>query len=178
MLPRVRMHQAYEQTTIRDLLVHRAGLICFPPLELADPATAQKLWYDIPDHHDRPTEQRAAMTRHVLSLPPNLMPPAAVSIYSNVGYSVLGHIAEVANRTPYENLLAERVLHPLGMADTRVGGWPTSGDDTGQPQGHNRPDQPGAPARAVPLDARELPRWLDGAGGLHGPPRPVPSRNR
>jgi CubicO group peptidase (beta-lactamase class C family) len=33
MLPRVRMHQAYEQTTIRDLLVHRAGLICFPPLD-------------------------------------------------------------------------------------------------------------------------------------------------
>ncbi|WP_158894477.1 serine hydrolase domain-containing protein [Amycolatopsis anabasis] len=167
-LPGVRMRQAYEQATIRDVLLHRAGLICLPPLELTDPATAHKLWYDIPSRHSRPTDQRAALTRHALSLPPNYLPPATESIYSNVGYSILGHIAEVVTRTPYEELLTERVLHPLGMTGTRVGGWPTSGD-AGQPRGHNRPDQPGTPARAVPLDAPELPKWLAAAGGLHGP---------
>lgn len=167
-LPGVRMHQAYERATVRDVLVHRAGLICFPPLELTDPATARKLWYDIPNRHGRPAEQRAAMTRHALSLPPNYMPPATESIYSNVGYSILGHITEVVTRTPYEDLLTDRVFHPLGMTGTCVGGWPTAGD-AGQPRGHNRPDQPGAPARAVGLDAPELPRWLAGAGGLHGP---------
>lgn len=161
-LPGVRMHRAYERATIRDVLVHRAGLICFPPLELADPATAQKLWYDIPDRHDRPADQRAAMTRHVLSLPPNHMPPAAVSIYSNVGYSILGHIAETVTGKPYEDLLVERILTPLGMTGTRVGGWPGT-------RGHNRPDLPGTPARVVPRDAPELPRWLAAAGGLHGP---------
>lgn len=162
-LPGTRMHRAYERATIRDVLVHRAGLICFPPLELAAPATAQQLWYDIPDRHDRPRDQHAAMTRHVLSLPPNHMPPAAVSIYSNVGYSILGHVAETVTGTPYEELLAERILTPLGMTGTRVGGWP------GGTRGHNRPDLPGTPARVVPLDAPELPRWLDAAGGLHGP---------
>lgn len=40
--------------------------------------------------------------------------------YSNYGYALLGHTLERAAGESYENLLRQRILAPLGMADTSI----------------------------------------------------------
>ncbi len=44
--------------------------------------------------------------------------------YSNFGYGVLGHVLELRSGLPYETLLGEELLAPLGMASTTVTIWP------------------------------------------------------
>jgi len=46
--------------------------------------------------------------------------PGARWSYSNFGYGLLGHVLENATGKPYEVLLRERVLEPLGMKETGV----------------------------------------------------------
>jgi CubicO group peptidase (beta-lactamase class C family) len=40
--------------------------------------------------------------------------------YSNYGFALLGHALERAPGRPYEALLHEQLLQPLGMGDTKV----------------------------------------------------------
>jgi CubicO group peptidase (beta-lactamase class C family) len=53
---------------------------------------------------------------------------AAPATYSNSGFELLGAALAAAAGTPYPQLLAERVLAPLGMGDTTV---PVSADELG-----------------------------------------------
>lgn len=46
--------------------------------------------------------------------------PGARYEYSNLGVGLLGHALSRKAGRPYETLLVERVLKPLGMADTRI----------------------------------------------------------
>ena len=56
-------------------------------------------------------------------------------LYSNVGYAVLGHIAETIEKKPWEELVFERILEPVGV--TKVGFGPVKGDsELDQPWGH------------------------------------------
>ncbi len=50
-----------------------------------------------------------------------LMRPTGQYGYSNLGFGLLGHALERAAKTPYAQLLEQRVLEPLGMHDTTVG---------------------------------------------------------
>jgi D-alanyl-D-alanine carboxypeptidase len=51
-------------------------------------------------------------------------PPGASFKYSNVGYVALGRLVEVITGEPYEHAVQERILDPLGLADT---GFPDAG---------------------------------------------------
>jgi D-alanyl-D-alanine-carboxypeptidase/D-alanyl-D-alanine-endopeptidase len=65
-------------------------------------------------------------------------------VYSNLGAGVLGHaLAHAAKATSYEDALAQRVLTPLGLADTRITltpaqrrRFPPSYLTTGEPTAH------------------------------------------
>ena len=46
--------------------------------------------------------------------------PGAAYEYSNLGMGLLGHALAYKARRPYEDLVTERVLEPLGMHDTRI----------------------------------------------------------
>ncbi len=46
--------------------------------------------------------------------------PGAAYEYSNLGMGLLGHVLALRAGKPYEELVAERILLPLGMRDTRV----------------------------------------------------------
>jgi CubicO group peptidase (beta-lactamase class C family) len=46
--------------------------------------------------------------------------PGTKDDYSNYGVGLLGHALELRGAKPYEELLGERVLRPLGMTDTTV----------------------------------------------------------
>ena len=46
--------------------------------------------------------------------------PGAAYEYSNLGMGLLGHVLALHAGKPYEELVRERILTPLGMADTRI----------------------------------------------------------
>ena len=66
--------------------------------------------------------------------------PDAGHVYSNFGYQLLGLVLERASGQRYQDLLAERLLGPLGMTRSGVGGagggTRMTGHAGGQPVGH------------------------------------------
>lgn len=101
------MHQG-RRITIRHLLSHRAGLLA---------ATDEQL------------PPLAKMTRDTLidiaSAHPLEFEPGSAGEYSNVGYEVLGRVAERATGTSLDEVLEEEVFGPAGMADTVLLGTPS-----------------------------------------------------
>ena len=75
--------------------------------------------------------------------------------YSNVGVGLLGHVLGLAAGKSYDILLNERILDPLGMADTRIAN--TSAMKAKMAQGFD--------AEGTPVQSWDLPT-LAGAGGL------------
>lgn len=67
-------------------------------------------------------------------------PPGSGMAYSNLGTGLLGHALGLKGEKPFDELLAERVLHPLGMNDTTV----TLRDDqtSRYAPGHNEKGEP------------------------------------
>jgi CubicO group peptidase (beta-lactamase class C family) len=51
----------------------------------------------------------------------SIFPPAATFAYSGPGYFLLGHIIERVTGKPYEQVINERVFHPLGMRNSGYG---------------------------------------------------------
>ena len=66
--------------------------------------------------------------------------PGAGHLYSNFGYQLLGLVLERASGQRYQDLLAERLLGPLGMTRSGVGGagggTRLAGHAAGKPAGH------------------------------------------
>lgn len=66
--------------------------------------------------------------------------PEAGHVYSNFGYQLLGLVLERASGHGYQDLLAQRLLRPLGMKNSGVGaaggGTRISGHAGGKPAGH------------------------------------------
>lgn len=100
--------------TIHQLLSHRSGI---PDYFFGTPPI-------YPDCDAR-TLSTEALLRRVASLPLEF-PPGADFSYSNTGYTLLGQIIEVVTDRPYEDVLRERILDPLGMTATR---WVASLED-------------------------------------------------
>jgi CubicO group peptidase (beta-lactamase class C family) len=48
-------------------------------------------------------------------------PPGKLVDYSNVGFALLGHVLSLKAEKPYEELVREAVLGPLGMTNTTIG---------------------------------------------------------
>lgn len=53
--------------------------------------------------------------------------------YSNLGYAALGHVLERVSGKPYESLLRDELLDPLGMSSTTVTLWPELSDRLARP---------------------------------------------
>jgi CubicO group peptidase (beta-lactamase class C family) len=152
-------------------------------LDLDDPlarwiSEASKLVY--PTHDERPITLRQ-LTQHTSGLPrmgpfdPDNSPdeatvvgslakitleraPGIESVYSNLGFSLLGIVVSHAAKRPLHDVVAARIFTPLGMTST---GW----DAATVPAGHLAPAFPKGPdAGAVPpvrLGA------ADAAGGIY-----------
>jgi CubicO group peptidase (beta-lactamase class C family) len=166
-LPGVPMRDEYRKSTIHDLLLSRAGIIAFQRTDLEDPEMVKRLWADIPSATPAPREQRRAVAELALSLPP-IAPPGTKSVYSNVGWAIAGHIAEIAGGMPYEELVAKRIYGPLGMSGALIGGWPASNAEPLQPRGHYPPSWFLGSPQPQPLDdPYTFPAWMNPSGGVN-----------
>lgn len=83
--------------------------------------------------------------------------------YSNLGYGLLGYLMEKVTQTPYEELLYEKVLNPLGLGRTRIS---ADGLEMARPHGPFRNPVPVwdfdvlAGCGALKSSARDLLRFL------------------
>ena len=88
---------------------------------------------------------------------PYLFPPGTGAFYSNWGYDLLGVALANAGGKSYGDLLAERVLTPRGLTDTKLN--LASGDATRTMQGHF--------FDGVPMPLVPSPETIGCAGGLY-----------
>src|SRR6266498_1905527 len=97
---------AWRGVTLRHLLTHTSGIKDFA--DLADTET------------ERAKDYTKAQIIALVSGAPLEFRPGEKWNYSNTGYFLLGMIIERVSGKPYEDFLRERILRPLGMADTRL----------------------------------------------------------
>jgi CubicO group peptidase (beta-lactamase class C family) len=105
--------------TLTQLLQHRAGI---------EPLTDFR---EVPPLPGTPIQQRRIGSRMLLELPPAA--PVGTYLYSNGGYGIAAAMAEARTGRPWEELLQERLLRPLGIS--AVFGWPAAADRSA-PWGH------------------------------------------
>ena len=126
--------------TLRDLVTHTAGL---PPLPTPRPASPGGRWNDASD---------AAAVHASLAHVELTQAPGARYRESGWGYMLLSDALARRAAKPFEVLLRERVLEPLGMADTTVGGTASL--------------LPGHTSGGGQTPPRTLPPQFAGAGGV------------
>jgi CubicO group peptidase (beta-lactamase class C family) len=95
--------------TVRQLATHRAGLPRNPPNRRDRPHSPSVM----EPYSTTELYQGLAMTQLMFR-------PGTSWQYSNYGFAVLGHALERATDRPYEALLTEQLLKPLGMRDTKI----------------------------------------------------------
>ncbi|GAA0271676.1 serine hydrolase domain-containing protein [Cryptosporangium japonicum] len=95
---------AHGQLTIRSILNHTSGLQREPWGNLWDTL-------DVPD--DARLLEEVAKAEAVLS-------PRRRWHYSNLGFALLGHLVSAKTGAPWAEVLADRLLTPLGLSDTTV----------------------------------------------------------
>jgi CubicO group peptidase (beta-lactamase class C family) len=118
------IHPDLAGVTVDQLLRHRSGLLARGPSEVWTAAQRAK---------GPAEEQRRAYVEAMITKAP--AKPAGQYQYSNAGYAVLGMMAETVAGKPYEELLQERVLKPLGIT---TAGFGQAGDvkSVAAPWGH------------------------------------------
>jgi CubicO group peptidase (beta-lactamase class C family) len=114
------MHAAMGKVTVRQLLTHTAGL----PHDLA--------WASFGGPGVSLPEQRRRAAEKALAAAPGS--PVGAYAYSNVGYVLLGAIAEAKTGKAWEEAIQTEVFEPLHM--TAGFGPPSVGGKTDQPWGH------------------------------------------
>ena len=92
------------EITVRNLLTHRGGL----DESVFKLATFRK--------ETVPISPEAILER----LPPPARTPGVISVYSNIGYGVLGLLIEDVSGLTYRDYLKRNILEPLGMAHSFV----------------------------------------------------------
>jgi CubicO group peptidase (beta-lactamase class C family) len=123
--------------TLRQLTQHTSGLPRMGPFD--------------PEHNPDEATVLASLARITLDRAPGLE-----SVYSNLGFSLLGIVVSHAGKQPLHDVVAARVFTPLGMTST---GW----DAATVPAGHLAPAF--GPAGAAVPPARL--GAADGAGGIY-----------
>ena len=125
LLPDVEMADGWSACTLDHLLTHTAGLAANFPDEFQDvwPETAEEL-----------VAERRRFLVDVLAEEPE-SPCGESFLYSNIGYTIAGHIAETIAGEPYEALIQNRVFAPLALMSAGFG--PPIGEYPNQePVGH------------------------------------------
>jgi len=130
--PDLKMLPEYENITIQQLLSHRAGL----PKNLKEGKASWLIDYGFDEKRGSTPEILRLQYLEKTVQNKLISPPGQVIHYSNSGYILAGAILEkIAGRT-YEELIAEKIFHPLGIT-TAGYGVPADLQPRSQPWGHN-----------------------------------------
>ena len=163
----------YRDVTLEMLLSHRGGITH----EWEVPGLWDVLW----KRESNAVTERRKMAEAMLSHPPKV--PPGQYFYSNGGYGIAGHMAEVTLGKPWEALLRDFVFEPLGMTTAGFGvpwvgmpavePWPHTGDGASispGPFADNPPSiGPGGTVHASIRDwAKFIIEHLKGARGENG----------
>ncbi len=135
-----RMDAGWRDVTLLQLLQHRGGAPADVPPDL---------WACIRLEPLEPRAARALLTKSTLEAPPPHEPGSGY-VYSNTGYAVAGHVAEVHTDNDWEDLLRRDVFEPLGMKDSGFGA-PGSAKKRDQPWGHVPGDDGARPVPPGPM---------------------------
>lgn len=138
------MNAEYRDISILDLLSHSSGFMRDLPADFQT-ITAR--------------EQRAKLLPLALNQAPVVK--SGTYFYSNLGYVILGAIAEKLTGRPYEQLLIEKVLQPLGITTAGFGPMGTPGLED-QPLQHTNSRSP-----IEPTQDSDLPLYYNSPGRLH-----------
>lgn len=138
------MKDQYQSVTVMDVLSHGGGLVGNVTFQL----TATTL-----------IEQRREVTAWALQQDPTNA--RGTYNYSNVGYIIAAAIADKLTGRPYEDLLFERVLDPLGITTAGWGPMGTIGLED-QPLQHTPKYKP-----VEPVELSDNPPVYNSAGRLH-----------
>jgi CubicO group peptidase (beta-lactamase class C family) len=151
---KVRLEPARREATVHDLLRHTAGLT----YEFLGNDAVQ-LQYEEADVVDR--SRTNAEFCKVLAAIPLASQPGSCWQYSRAT-DVLGALLEIVSGQPLGRLLQERILGPLGMKDTAFSVPRDQWHRIAEPFA-NDPDTGQA---VTMMDAREVPKFESGGGGL------------
>ena len=125
LLPDIEMAAGWRPCTLQNLLTHTAGAPANFPMKVL------KVW---PDTAEELVAARRRFIAEILAEEPE-SPCGERYSYSNVGYTIVGHIAETIAGVPYETLIAQKVFTPLELKSAGFG--PPKGDKPNQePLGH------------------------------------------
>ncbi|HQX80588.1 MAG TPA: serine hydrolase domain-containing protein [Vicinamibacterales bacterium] len=145
----------FAPVTLAQLLSHRAGL----PANVLPGMMASVA-------QGAPTVdvQRQRVIDAALATDPTAAPGAAY-LYSNLGYIIAGAILEAKAKKPWEDLVRDEVLSPLGLASAGHGP-PGVPNLLTQPRGHRRATS-GTLTPVEPGVGADNPPYLGPAGRLH-----------
>ncbi|MFN3816313.1 serine hydrolase domain-containing protein [Brevundimonas sp.] len=151
LFPDLAVDAAWAETTLEDLMAHRAGLLDAAVLDMPTRVAGMS--------DPRPLdEQRTDLVRRALTRPPTGEPGAFA--YGNLNYVLAGAAIERLTGTTWEEAMQDRLFQPLGI--TSGGFGPPVGD---QPRGHMNL---GAPVPVAPDQAgADNPPFLGPAGTAH-----------
>ena len=125
LLPDISMHPSWAKCSLEHLLTHTSGLPANFPIKFqkVDPETNSEL-----------VLARRDLIQEMLTKPPKT-PSGSAFLYSNLGYTVIGHILETKTDSCYEKLVREQLFTPLGLDSAGFGPPKGDGPDD-QPMGH------------------------------------------
>jgi CubicO group peptidase (beta-lactamase class C family) len=150
----LRLQPARREATVHDLLRHTAGLT----YEFLGTSAVQRQ-YEATQIANR-SRSNAEFCK-VLAALPLAREPGSCWEYSRAT-DVLGALLEMVTGQPLGSLLQERILGPLGMKDTAFAVPESDWDRIAEPF----PNDPDSAEPVTMLDAREVPRFESGGGGL------------
>ena len=142
------MRREFRTVTLRELLSHQSGLASNAGISF---------------RQSTPRAQRVAYVKWVLGRPPAAR--RGTFSYSNANYVIAGAIAERLYDAPYETLVVEKLLAPLGVTTAGFGAAGTPGT-VDQPWAH-RVNDAGRRVPIPPGPRADNPPVLSPAGRMH-----------
>ncbi|WP_420348320.1 serine hydrolase domain-containing protein [Pelagibius sp.] len=119
------VHSGYRSVTLEDLLTHQAGL----PANFSFFSNFERP----PVDGELPDKRLQAVLKILAQTP--VHPPRSGHLYSNVGYTLAGVVAEQATGVSWEELMQREVFTPLGITSAGFGA-PGRAGSIDQPWGH------------------------------------------
>jgi CubicO group peptidase (beta-lactamase class C family) len=126
--PEAAVHEDWKPVTLRQLLTDTAGA----------PANFPKdVWRKRPPLGPECTQARREVVLNVIADKP-AYPPGKKYVYSNVGYTIAGAMAEKVTGATWEDLVKREVFEPLKLRGAGFGPPKSSDATLEQPRGHRK----------------------------------------